>query len=431
MARAQSLQVTLRRTVDPHYGMANTLLELAANSLAPDVFVGLVDGGAPSYFIQNKPQAWFNCSNGSGAAYTREGALWATLGEMMERYCAALYDRADFILSTGEALGEAALPVENMILFSDAQYREEGFSFTPFSGSDEHPWVAGHDMVTDAPIHAPAQLLYLSHEWADGMLMQTVSTGLACHSDIEAARLSALLELIERDGFASAWAVGMPLPKLHLSEADRTRLSSETLRALDHETLKVSLHAIPNTFDVANVFVFVEHAEFGMGVVGGAAKLCPYDAIEKAVLEALHGWIGFTRAAAGHHAFPAVSDIQTPHDHALHYMQPEIWATLKEFRGSTVTLVPGNLCAQPQMQTSDELVARLDDQGFRAYLFDLTTDDISALGFHVMRAIVPGMQPLSFGRLPVSEDRRRLAQNCAHWGWDMPDRLVTASHPFP
>lgn len=431
MAAAPSLQSTLRRTVDPHFGIANTLLELAADPLAPDVFVSLVDGGAPSYFIETRPEAWLNCSNGSGAAYTREGALWATLGEMLERYCAAIYSRAGLIQSTGRALGDKALPIKDMILFASAQYKDDNFPFTSYDATIEQPWVAGRNMATGAPIYAPAQLLYLSHEWANEMLMQTVSTGLACHCDPEAARLSALLELIERDGFASAWAVGMPLPVLNLSAADRARLSPETLRALDHETLKLSLHAIPNAFGVANIFVFVEHVALGMGVVGGATKLCPYEAIEKAVLEALHGWIGFTRAATGQYAFPAAEDIQTPHDHALHYMQPAAWQTLKPFRDSAVTLTPAELCAAPPMRASNEVVARLRDHGFEAYLFDLTTEDVSALGFEVVRAIVPGLQPLSFGQLPVSEDRRRLAQNCAVWGWDMPDRLVTAPHPFP
>jgi len=49
----------------------------------------------------------------------------------------------------------------------------------------------------------------------------------------------------------------------------------------------------------------------------------------------------------------------------------------------------------------------------------------------VVRAIVPGLQPLSFGRAPVSDDRRRLQTYAELWQWPMPEQLTVQPHPFP
>lgn len=439
--RKLSLPATLRRMVDPDYGLAHRFVELGANPLAPDVFVTCVEGGAGAYMVDHAHPAWANCSNASGAAYGRTDACWATIGELAERYCAAIYDRSIFLHSTAEALSGAAMPVENMILFSEAQYQTDGFAFKPYSTSQSYAWQCGTHLNSSTEIFVPAQLLYLSYEWADQMLMQTVSTGLACHSDPDAACLSAVLELIERDGFAAAWALGMGLPRLELSTAERLRLSLETQNALDNDTLRVTLYGLPNEFGIANIVAVVEHVTLGFGAVGAAAALSPFKAIEKAVLEAQHTWIGLSlsmereppkaRAGKVKSSPPDPSQIKTPHDHAQHYMHPDSWAELSWFLSGERMVSLAELCEEGEVSGSRELVKRLHEHGFDTYLFDLTTDDIRSLGLKVVRALVPGLQPLCFGAGLLNEDRRRLTFLSKLWDWPMPDTLTRQPHPFP
>lgn len=427
---APSLGRALRMLVDPVYGVATQFFELGASPYAPDVFVSYAEGGPPSYLIGHEQTTWQNCSVASGAAYGRQDACWATLGELAERYCASIYDHADLVRSKKSYAPVSYLPIEEMILFSDAQYQDPGFPFKRFDSDAQTDWVAGYDLANARGIYAPAQLLYLSHEWRNTMLMQTVSTGLACHSDLEKARLSAILELIERDGFASAWLLGMPLPRLQMSAAQRACLSEPTCNALESGVMDITLCAIPNEFGVANIVAFAEHPELGFGTVGAAACLCPYKAIDKAVLESLHGWIGFSQTPS-QSGMLIKEDIKTPHDHALYHMQPEAWAELGWFmhEGEDITLADLNY--EPIMHSSDDVALRLRAHGYMTCVFDLTTDDVSSLGLNVIRAIVPGLQPLSFGKTPVSEDRRRLQACADFWKWPMPDTLTIAPHPFP
>ena len=146
-AQGVSLARTARQMVDPAFGIANRLVELGASPLAPYVFVACADGGPPSYLTDHRLAKWQNCSNASGAAYQRDQACWATLGDLAERYCASIYDRGSFLHDTGEAIAKKAVPMEEMILFSDAQYCAPGFPFKPYHCGDDMDWVAGVDMA--------------------------------------------------------------------------------------------------------------------------------------------------------------------------------------------------------------------------------------------------------------------------------------------
>ena len=424
------LQSTLRKMVDPEFGVANRFIELGVSPYAPEVFVTCADGGPPSYLIDNKSTVWDNCSTASGAAYRREDACWATLGELAERYCASIYDRGKFIKCAANALPGLVVSFEDMILYSAEQYARSGFPYRRYDPGADIDWAVGYDVASARAVFAPAQLLYLSHEWAGQALMQTVSTGLACHSDPELARRSAMLELIERDGFAAAWLLGMALPRLRLTMSEEARLPAPVRRALNGGELTIALYALPNEFGVANIVAVGEHDMLGFGAFGAAANACPFKAIEKAVLECLHTWIGFSQTIE-EGALPQHDAIKTPHDHARYYMQAETWCELDWFLRGERELSLSNLRAGPSVRSSDELALRLNMHGYKTYIFDLSTDDISSLGLHVVRAIVPGLQPLVFGQSPLSEDRRRLQVCADYWGYQMPEHLNQTPHPFP
>jgi ribosomal protein S12 methylthiotransferase accessory factor len=424
------LQLTLRKMVDPEYGIANRFIELGVSPYAPDVFVTCADGGPPSYLIDHKSTSWDNCATASGAAYRREEACWAALGELAERYCASVYDRRQLIQCTANALPGPIMSLEDMILFAPEQYDRPGFPYYRYDASALLYWANGYDVVSARAVFAPAQLLYLSHDWAGEALMQTVSTGLACHSQPELARRSAMLELIERDGFAAAWLLGMPLPRLQLSQPQEECLSAPVRRALRGGEMMIRLYVLPNEFGIANIVAVATHEALGFGAFGAAAHVCPFKAIEKAVLESLHSWIGFSQTIE-EGTLPARDAIITPHDHARYYMQAETWHELDWFLNGACELTLSNLRAGPAVRSSDEIALRLNMHGYKTYIFDLTTDDVFSLGLRVVRAIIPGLQPLIFGQSPVPEDRRRL-QICAdYWGWSMPDHLNQTPHPFP
>lgn len=431
LVRQPSLTSTLRRVVDARGGIATRLWELTADPLTPDLFVAAVTGPAASYFINREPTKWNNSSLGSGAAFSRDQSLWSTVGETMERYSASIYDD-DFLIAREAELPGPAIDVGHCILFTADQQADEAFPFHPYDPERPRAWVEGRDCATGNPIWAPAQMVYLSQGWApEDVLGQTVSSGLACHIGDEQAILAGLLELIERDGFASAWLLGYAPPKLKLDDATRAKLSEPCLRALANSELPITLCAAPNEFGVFNIFAFAEHPELGLGVVGACARLDLAAAVEKAVVEVLHGWTATQRARSGAEAVPEKNGIAKPHDHSLYYLRPEAWAEMIWFRSSAETVTLEDLQIGPPIADLGELVERLAASGVATSWYDLTSEDVGLLGFWVVRVMAPGLQPLIFGSGLISGDRRRLEANARFWRLD-PDTVLNGEpHPFP
>ena len=426
-----ALLPTLRRVVDARAGIATRLWELSADPMTPDLFVSAVSGPSASYFIDKSPAAWTNSSVGSGAAFTREESLWSTIGETIERYSASIYDHRDFVRSTTAQLNAPTIDMDAVIGFGHDQYDMPDFPFARYAPQQVRDWVAGVTLPDMHPVYAPAQMVYLSQEWKNGdLLVQTVSSGLACHVNFQRSYTAGLLELIERDGFASAWLLRYAPPRIQLAAHHRAALSHECRNALVRDDLVVSLHLASNGFGIPNVIAFAESRAHGFGVVGASAKLSIVEAIEKAVIEVLHGWTATARARQGLEAIPDRAAIVKPHDHSLHYLAPENWQSMQWFRNSAHTVDSATLDANGPADFA-EMVACLNIHGLKVHAFDLTTDDIDALGFKVTRIIVPGLQPLTFGLQFVPDDCRRLAQKARHWDIDMPATLNADPHPFP
>jgi ribosomal protein S12 methylthiotransferase accessory factor len=429
--RQPSLALTLRRVVDSRAGIATRLWEMTADPLTPDLFVAAVGGPAASYFINREPTPWNNSSLGSGAAFSRDQALWSTVGETMERYSASIYDD-DFLIAREAELPGPAIAIADSILFTPDQQMDEAFPFRPYDPERPRAWVEGRDCLSDTPVWAPAQMVYLSQGWAgEDVIGQTVSSGLACHVGHERAILAGLLELIERDGFASAWLLRYAPPRLDLDDSTRAKLSAPCLRALASSELPITLCAAPNEFGVFNIFAFAEHPGLGLGVVGACARLDLAAAVEKAVVEVLHGWTATLRARSGTEAIPQKHEIKKPHDHSLFYLRPEAWADMKWFRSSPETVAPLDLQVGSPIADLGELLIRLAAGGVATSWFDLTSEDVGLLGFRVVRVMAPGLQPLIFGTGLISGDRRRLDANARFWGLD-PDTVLNGEpHPFP
>jgi len=427
-----SLAITLRRVVDARAGIATRLWEMTADALAPDLFVAAVEGPAASYFINHERAAWSNTSSGSGAAFTRDQALWATVGETMERYSASIYDPDAFTLAREAELPNSVIDMSAFILFAPEQYAQAGFGYHAYDPQRPRAWIKGKYLASGAPVWAPAQMVYLSQGWgAEEVLGQTVSTGLACQVSEEAAALSGILELVERDGFASAWLLKWGPPRLLLDEATRALLSPQCRKALANPELPITLCAAPNPFGVFNVFAFAEHPQLGVGCVGACARLTLAAAVEKAVIEVLHGWAATLRARNGVEPIPEKHEIKSPHDHSVYYHSAAAWADMAWFRSSTETVGPDDLQVGLAVKTLSDLVQRLEEHEIATSCYDVTSEDVALIGFHVVKVLAPGLQPLLFGFGAVANDRRRLEANAVFWGINPNTALNLEPHPFP
>ncbi len=131
--------------------------------------------GAPAFFhfwAQAADTGTFvrqrNFAKTGGAATDRDRALAKALGEAVERYCAAIYDREELLLRTAEAAEFAVADPADFALNSTSQYAEPGFRFVPFDSQTPVRWTPATDAVTGAVVSVPAAMVYVPYFYAPG-----------------------------------------------------------------------------------------------------------------------------------------------------------------------------------------------------------------------------------------------------------------------
>jgi ribosomal protein S12 methylthiotransferase accessory factor len=413
------------------HGIISTIHEMNESREVPGLFVFNAFSVNSHYFRSNEPKACISQSAGSGAAFDRNAAIWATFGEVIERHAGSIYDKSSLIRATACELGASAANLEKFILFSACQYAQPGFRFRPPDADLPRHWVSGINLASGEDAWLPAQATYLGLDVDDGAetIMQSSSTGLAAGKTPEMALRNALCEVIERDAFASVWQLGLRPPRLEVDSGVASRLARPLQRILENGPLKIHLGLLPSDSGVAVVSALAENLVDGTITMGACANPDIVIAISKAVTECCHGYVYGRQRTAMEPPIADDADFSSPHDHLAFYLDARR-KPLLAFLIDGQERVFASDHEKEYVQTKS-MVSSLAARGIDTFVVDVTTDDVADLGFHVVRVLAPGLQPLLFGRHLLTLDTRRLEQVARHVGLTLPERFNTAPHPFP
>jgi len=390
---------------DPLSGIVRACFELPLGPCDPRVFCFVSEATHPVRFGSGTP----DCARyGCGVALTREWAAGAAVGEVVERYCAAVYDPAPLLRASFHELGEEAVPPEAFALFSSRQHAQlratvgggRGWAVRPFGRDTRTTWVHGFSLTRSRPVLVPAPLVFLPYRHAadEPWFVDGSSTGLACGRSRDEATLRALCEVIERDAVAILWHNVLSLPRIALDRED-------ALRTLYRERLAVPgtrCVLVRATLDVQVPTVLAALFDEKGGIaLGTATRLDPLEAARKAILEAWQARIT-TRPGAEAESirhYPADgADVVEFSDHARIYTRPEMRRHAEFLWSSEHELALDEL---PRAATGDaaldlkRCVEMLHELGMETIAVDLTSEDVRRAGYWVVRVIVPGMQSLT------------------------------------
>ncbi|MEM9553516.1 MAG: YcaO-like family protein [Acidobacteriota bacterium] len=372
--------------------------------------------------------AWHSDDRAGGFAWdSAAAARAAAAGEAIERYCGNLVPRTLRRASFAglETVGESAVDPVSLALFSDAQYAQPGFPFVRFSRRLPVLWARGRGMLDGRSVWVPASLVWVTFAGgrptrAEPKVHATPYAGVAAGPDRAWAETAALLELVERDALATAWQGGEPLPSLRVPAWLAAKVSAPELR--------FDFHRVPSAFGVPVVAALVHDLDRDLIALGVAARAEPTDAALKAAAEALQLLVTsrilddptsdyMRRVAAGapglgvkpwrrDRAYRRLyderwRDVWDLLSHLQLYHDPTVRAPFVERLAHAPTLAldaieplrPG-----PQSTVRDELVQRLATHGHAPIALDLTTTDIAAAGFVVVRVVAPGL----YGNAPAA-----------------------------
>ena len=375
---------------------------------------------------------------GLGRALDFRRADLSAAFEALERKCSSFEGRQPLVRGSFAALQARRPTVDpRALLLPPADEAPADPRRPPFSPELELDWVEGHSLRLQAPILVPARAVFIGYR-RDRWQLQESSNGCALGGSVEEASLHALLELIERDAFLMTWYGRRPCVRLELdSLKDRELLHLRDRAARMGHELRVWRTTVDTPVPSVWVMAVAREAPGARTLSGAGAHLTPARAVVSSLVEVLASLslLGTAFDAERGRACRAdPTQVVTGMDHFHLFGLPEQVSTLDFLdTGGSAPLeeaFAGEARPGPGRGLTDTLewlVRGLLERHPDVLLVDLSPPRLARQGLRCVRALVPGMLPMTFGH------RNRRVQGCARLErWRAPGAgAALLPHPFP
>ena len=349
-----------------------------------DPACALASGEAPSWHSPG------NVVLGSGIGWTIDAAENACVGEAIERLQSSPLPTDVHVAAcfADWPLDEPAISPEAWTLFHADQYRQIGFPFQPFTPTTVCDWVRCRFAQSGLPCWIPAEFAYLDlptpHRIAPGY-----STGLAAGRTGDSILLRGLQEVVERDAVMGAHWGRYRVEEVSFSDV-LSLLGDDVARRVVRPNLRYRFLRVVNPWSehVTIVTLEGEDREGYCFSIGSCCREAREASWSKSLLEAIHGR-HYARYLKGRIAAGAMKLGSMPRSFAEH----AVWYSVHPRPLFDSTIAP--LAESAGQETANDLIRRLGPD--RPVLFrDMTPPALASedLGWHVLRVVVPGLQPL-------------------------------------
>ncbi|TFE28652.1 TOMM precursor leader peptide-binding protein [Cohnella luojiensis] len=377
-----------------------------------------------------------------------ESELAATL-EGLERYCglAPRVKRA-VVRDSFRNLSNQALNPVKVGLHTKEQYERSDFPFRPFDPDRSMDWVWGYSLLQERPILVPQELAYYNTGCGDGFVYET-SNGCALGGSLEEAIFYGILEVVERDSFLMTWYAQLPVPRVDPYSADDRELMLMVNRL--EAVAGYDLYLFNTTMEngIPTVWVVAKNRKLeGVNLICAAgAHLDPIRAVKSAIHELASTMLMLDKK------FEANQDkvkqmlndpflVQHMEDHSMLYSLPQAQERLQFLLDENRPIRTFEEEFKRKVKHAD-LTEDLKDilHVFRLLNLDVnvvnqTRPEISRIGLHCVKVLIPGMLPMTFGhhftRLAGLERVLRVPVELGYVKQPLTvEQLNPHPHPFP
>jgi ribosomal protein S12 methylthiotransferase accessory factor len=388
-------------------------------------------------FLSDPEDSHASCS---GKGMTRSAAWASCLGEAAERYSAGCWDPDELVLSRRRDLeGRSVHPAE-LVLYHPEQY--PGLPYSPYDEESLLRWVRGRSLIHGDSVWLPAIAVFMEYEVhsPEEFIMPVTSNGLAAGPTLADAVLSAIYELVERDATLIAWLNRLP-GRRHDAASHPDADVRQLAKSYRRRGIELALYQLPTDHPVA-VFLGIAFQKGGYGgpyaTVGMGANLHPPSAARAAALEVGQVRPAFRERCRSHDASriaDLVADptaVQTLQDHALLYADPAMAFAFEFLEGGKADWPYGGSPSTPSALRA--VLDHFGAVGQDVLYVNLTPRDLEPFGLFTVRALLPGFQPIWFGRGQRRLGGRRLFELPFRLGLrdapSDPDSLNPLPHPI-
>lgn len=387
----------------------------------------------------------------SGTYFDSERARLAAIGEAVERYVGNIIAKPLLRGSYAELTrkGYPLLDPLSIPLYSESQYATRGFPFKRLTRELPVYWVEGHSVTRNLPVWVPASLVYINYylnEYEQEPKTNfVIYSGIACGASKEAAMLSGLTEIIERDGIEIWWRAGGRKTALRMD--DEARIRACLVPKDDTSQIRYKFFMATSDIHVPVCAALLEDPLKQIVTVGTAARTDEREACLKALTEAvqLHHlsadilnpdgtiWkfmkngIYHSKVLKPYNADRAYRsifrrdrrDMIDLYSTAQYYLDPNAHEEISSLLQAPETAsLKERSAVQPRFA---DLVEELDRLNLECICVDLTTPDIAACGLSVVRMLAPGVALNAPAAFPFLGSPRL---------YEVPYKLGWSAHPL-
>lgn len=399
--------------IHPEWGIIRSINEIPAMPGTPNIFKVTATSSDQYVLSGSKPSRNDGKKVGFGISANLTQACWSAVGETIERYAAGLFNPNDCIVTTGKSLASSAAPIDQFIL-RERKIAYKQYDFSLYHDEVVRRWNLGWSHKDGKSTWIPSQLLWFGYSHIDSRerIAQITSNGMGAGSRSYQSLCAGLLEIIERDAFMISWfLVDAKRKRLIKDTAFWNCLPSELGDLVDRDGLQFNVYSIQTDLGIPVMLTCIRNLYSHVVALGAAAALNASDALRKSCLEAYMIYSDQAVKSLTDDTVPCIDQIRRFGDHAAYYRNlARAEMVYNHFeRSEDVFLLDlpseissGNYEAQWKMLSNI-----LFQRGYDILTFDMTTPDISQVGFEVHKVFVPGLQPLLFGPV-LPDDLRRL-----------------------
>lgn len=371
-----------------------------------------------------------------GCGYEWENTILSTIGETMERYACAFYDKNEALYSNYKNLGKPAVHPSEYALFHDVQFKP-GFPLTKFDEQVEVTWFPCIDLVTGKETWTPGQFIFMPFSIDTNYINVNTSTGLAAHTNLHKAILIAMYECIERDSFMLTW--------MHQAAHSKIKINSKIQSYLNSiYPSYYQWHFFDVTYDLPVPTVFgicTGNTEYGPFLAVGSATRSTLAGALKKVIQEIGQAIPYFRWVMGENQEWVPSDnyneIMSFEQHSIFYLKrTDTWE--KVFKNWFEAEETKEIDFEEQESTDDiaqinKLLDLFHQKGYNVLFKDLTTPDIDQIGYKSVKVFIPQLVQMSGAYPFYFNGAKRLFEvpELLGWGKKTYEDLNIHPHPFP
>lgn len=377
-------------------------------------------------------EKYTECGYGRSSSFHNSTNI--ALLEAIERYSSLYYPyQTKDIYAKFSDLENAIHPEKFILPSSDKN------PFMPYQDNLEIYWTEAESLRKKKTVLVPEQLAvygdsFFRDKKKQHRFIYDSSNGVSLGGTYEEAVLYGLLELIERDNFLTTWYGRIPINEVRLESLGLSEDTLKTVRRAQGDGFDVKVYDISMELGVPSFWALVRslkgHKMYSYTAAG--SNPIPHKAAESALLEALVG-IKIHDNINAEFGTKVPTEVTEMEDHVNYYSSDQHKVAFDFLKPSLVT----DLSTEKYIQASKTktYLKTLIQQVLRKYediyVVNLTSKEMEELELYVVKVIIPGLLPITFGVQNERVSLSRINKERSRRGLEEVKQVSFYPHPFP